>query len=126
MSEPSSPPAKQPLNPWSIWIPIIMVMLGVVVFYNWLIFRQRQEMDLAKAEAAGMPSRPPIMSRLSNDLELTERSGKKVHLAELRGKILVTSWRADHHRVCVALYARHRTAQARISESFNHRLHIQA
>jgi cytochrome oxidase Cu insertion factor (SCO1/SenC/PrrC family) len=39
-----------------------------------------------------MPSRPPIMSRLSSDLELTERSGKKVHLAELKGKILVTSW----------------------------------
>ena len=30
MSEASSPPAKRPLNPWSIWIPIIMVMLGIV------------------------------------------------------------------------------------------------
>ena len=92
MSEPVSPPAKRSLNPWSIWIPIIMVILGIVVFYNWLIFRQRQEMDRVKAEAAGAPSRPPIMSRLATDLELTERSGKKVHLAELKGKILVTSW----------------------------------
>jgi len=88
----ASPPAKQPLNPWSIWIPIIIATLGVVVFYNWLIFRQRQELDRAKAEAAGQPSRPPIMNRLSSDLELVERSGKTVHLAELKGKILVAAW----------------------------------
>ncbi|MBK8094318.1 MAG: SCO family protein [Verrucomicrobiaceae bacterium] len=91
MSAPEPAP-KAPLNPWSIWIPIIIITLGIVVFYNWLIFRQRQEMDRVKAESAGQAARPAIMSRLTDDLELTERSGKIVHLAELRGKILVASW----------------------------------
>lgn len=87
-----SPNSKRPLNPWSIWIPIIIAALGIVVVYNWLISLQHKEYERAKAAAAGLPTRPPIMSRLSDDLELVERSGKTVHLAELKGKILVTSW----------------------------------
>ncbi len=83
---------KPPINPWSIWIPVIIAALGLVVCYNWLINLQRKEHDRMKAVAAGEPSRPPIMSRLNTDLELTERSGKTVHLNDLRGKILVASW----------------------------------
>ena len=89
---PSPAPPSRSIHPISIWIPIIIAALGIVVFYNWLIFRQRQEMDRQKAEAAGAAARPPIMSRLGDDLELVERDGKTVHLAELKGKILVASW----------------------------------
>ncbi|MBE7496744.1 MAG: SCO family protein [Verrucomicrobiaceae bacterium] len=88
----SPPPPKAPLNPWSIWIPIIIAALGLVVCYNWLISLQQKEHERQKAAAAGQPSRPPIMTRLTDDLELVERSGKTVHLAELKGKILVAAW----------------------------------
>lgn len=76
----SPPPAK--LSPWTIWVPIIIAALGIVVFYNYLIYRSRiDNLD-----------RPPVLGRLEKDLELTERSGKKVHLEELKGKVLVISW----------------------------------
>jgi len=76
------PPAKVPLHPLSIWAPIIIAVLGIVVFYNYLIYRSR----------ADLKDRPPVLGRLEKDLELTERSGKKVHLEELKGKVLVVSW----------------------------------
>ncbi|MES2507894.1 MAG: SCO family protein [Verrucomicrobiota bacterium] len=84
MSQPTSDP-KPSLTPWAIWIPIIFAVLGVVVFYNYLIAMQ----DQAKSEDK---NRPAILGRLERDLELTERDGRKVHLDELRGKVLVTSW----------------------------------
>jgi cytochrome oxidase Cu insertion factor (SCO1/SenC/PrrC family) len=78
-----TPKAKrEPLHPLSIWAPIIIAVLGIVVFYNYLIYRSR----IDKAD------RPPILGRLEKDLELTERSGKKVHLEELKGKVLIVSW----------------------------------
>ena len=76
-------PAKPKLSPWTIWAPIIIAVLGIVVFYNYLIYRSRIDNDV---------DRPPILGRLEKDLELTERSGKKVHLADLKGKVLVISW----------------------------------
>lgn len=78
----NQPPAKTPLHPLSIWAPIIIAMLGIVVFYNYLVYRSR--IDNA--------DRPPVIGRLEKDLELTERSGKTVHLSELKGKVLVISW----------------------------------
>ena len=79
----NEPPAKAPLHPLSIWAPIIIAVLGIVVFYNYLIYRSRIDNDV---------NRPAILGRLEKDLELTERSGKKVHLEELKGKVLVISW----------------------------------
>ncbi|MBB5037823.1 SCO family protein [Prosthecobacter dejongeii] len=84
MSQPLSP-SKPSLTPWAIWIPIIIAVLGVVVFYNYLIAMQQQ----AKSEDK---NRPAILGRLERDLELTERDGRKVHLDELRGKVLLVSW----------------------------------
>lgn len=81
MSSPSTPTPSR-LSPWTIWVPIIIAVLGVVVFYNYLIYRSR----IDKVE------RPPVLGRLEKDLELTERSGKKVHLSDLKGKVLVISW----------------------------------
>lgn len=84
MSQPLSTP-KPSLTPWAIWIPVIIAVLGVVVFYNYLIAMQQQ----AKSEDK---NRPAILGRLERDLVLTERDGRKVHLDELRGKVLLTSW----------------------------------
>lgn len=80
MIPPVAPPKS--VNPWTIWIPIIIIMLGAVVFYNYLV---QQSMKKEK-------DRPPLLGRLENDLDLTERSGKAVHLHDLRGKILVAGY----------------------------------
>lgn len=82
---PSSAPPPSKLSPWTIWVPVIIAVLGVVVFYNYLIYRSKMD---KKAEV----ERPAILGRLEKDLELTERSGKKVHLSDLKGKVLIISW----------------------------------
>ncbi|MBX7206898.1 MAG: SCO family protein [Verrucomicrobiaceae bacterium] len=84
MSQPDTQPDPAPrsVNPWTIWIPIIIIMLGGVVFYNYL-WQQSMKRD---------KDRPPYLGRLENDLELTERSGKSVHLAELRGKVIIAGY----------------------------------
>ncbi len=95
------PPAEDErrINPWTLWIPIIFILLGIVVFYNYLIYNSLEEKK-AQAAREGLQSgnpgattdRPAYMGRLEKDLELTERTGKTVHLADLRGKILIASW----------------------------------
>lgn len=73
------PPPSKPINPWTIWIPVILMALGSVVLYNYLVTQSFKKQH----------DRPPILGRLEKDLELTERSGRRVRLGELRGKILV-------------------------------------
>jgi protein SCO1 len=77
--------SEKRINPWSIWVPIIMIVLGLVVMYNYLLSMQ------VKAQREEV-NRPPITSRLEKDVEFEERSGKKVHLADLRGKMVVFAW----------------------------------
>lgn len=97
MSDPT-PPAEAPkINPWTLWVPIIMIALGIVVFYNYLIYTSLEAKKTKSTNADGTATergseRPAFMGRLERDLELTERSGKTVHLADLRGKILLASW----------------------------------
>jgi protein SCO1/2 len=68
------------INPWTLWVPIIMIVLGIVVLYNYLIMQQlEREKD-----------RPAYMTRLETDLDnLTERSGKQVKLSDLKGKVMI-------------------------------------
>lgn len=83
MSE-SDAPTKS-INPWTLWVPIIMMTLGVVVFFNYLDYIDRQAKGKEK-------DRPPFAWKLELDLDgLTERSGKAVKLADLRGKVLLFS-----------------------------------
>jgi cytochrome oxidase Cu insertion factor (SCO1/SenC/PrrC family) len=93
MSDDPTPPAPRTINPWTLWIPIIMICLGVVVLYNYLIFNSMQaKSDMITLSDGTVIKRPPLMGRLEKDMEFTERSGKKVNLAELKGKILIASW----------------------------------
>lgn len=94
MSTNEPPPEAPRINPWTLWVPIIFIVLGVVVFYNYLIYTSLEaEKSKGKmGELAPQAERPSYLGRLEKDLELTERSGKTVHLAELRGKILLASW----------------------------------
>lgn len=78
MSEPSS--NKAPINPLTIWVPVILMVLGIVVFYNYVVMQNlKTEKD-----------RPAFMTRLESDLDgLKERSGKEVKLGDVKGKVLV-------------------------------------
>jgi|JI6StandDraft_1071083.scaffolds.fasta_scaffold00936_13 protein SCO1/2 len=92
-ADPTAPSDQRKINPWTLWIPIIMIALGVVVLYNYLIFNSMQALEDKITLANGtVIKRPPLMGRLEKDLEFTERSGKKVNLAELKGKIIIASW----------------------------------
>lgn len=90
---PAPLPEKRPINPWTLWIPLIMIALGVVVLYNYLIFNsiQKKEDKITLADGTAI-HRPPFMGRLETDMEFTERSGKKVHLSDIKGKIIIASW----------------------------------
>ncbi|MDI1315407.1 SCO family protein [Prosthecobacter sp.] len=104
-------PAKTKLSPWTIWVPIIISVLGIVVFYNYLIYRSRIDNDV---------NRPPILGRLEKDLDLTERSGKPVHLADLKGKVLVLSWVFTRcPRGCAAVVAKLKKLQGEFANEPN-------
>jgi protein SCO1/2 len=84
MDQPNSAPSPKRVSPLAIWIPIIMIMLGGVVFYNYLVtqsLKQPKEKD-----------RPPYLGRLEKDLILTERSGETVQLSQLKGKFIVAGY----------------------------------
>ena len=84
METSSNPPAQKKVSPLAIWIPIILIMLGGVVFYNYLVaqsLKPSQDKD-----------RPPLLGRLEKDLILTERSGKTVQLSQLKGKFIVAGY----------------------------------
>ena len=81
-----SPAPKPSIHPFTIWIPVILITLGLVVFWNYLVKLQKE-----KAQP-----RLPILSRLEKNLSLTERSGRTVELKELKGKVLVACWVYTH------------------------------
>ncbi len=84
MNEPSNRP---PIHPLTIWIPVIVIALGMVVFWNYLVKLQQEKYQ---------PEHLPKLSRLEKNLVLTERSGKTVELKELKGKVLVACWVYTH------------------------------
>jgi protein SCO1/2 len=60
---------QTPLSPWSIWMPIIIAVLGIVVFYNWLIYRS--------AHRQRREGRPPIRSWPSRKRPRTHRAQRQ-------------------------------------------------
>lgn len=106
-----SPPPQTKLSPWTIWVPIIIAAMGIAVFYNYLSYRTYID---NKAD------RPPVLGRLEKDLELTERSGKTVHLADLKGKVLVISWVFTRcPRGCAAVIAKMKKLQEEFGSNSN-------
>ncbi len=75
-------PARPPIRPLTIWIPIVLIALGLVVFWNYLFKLKRDRLS----------DRLPIERRLEKNLTLTERSGRTVELKDLKGKVLVACW----------------------------------
>jgi len=81
-SHPAEPPAKQPLNPLSIWIPVILIALGLVVFWNYL----------NKLKHEQLTPRLPILSRLEKNFTFTDQNAQQVELQQAKGKIIVACW----------------------------------
>jgi protein SCO1/2 len=78
----SRPPGPPRINPLTLWIPVILVVGGLVVFWNYLV-KLKTEKD---------QPRLPIHSRLEKNFAFTERSGQTVELAALKGKVIITCW----------------------------------
>lgn len=68
---------------YTVWGTIIIMVLGLVVWYNYIVAGSLEE----RAE-----TRLPLIHRLEDNLILTERSGETVELAQLRGKVLVAAY----------------------------------
>ena len=74
---------ERQINPWSLWIPIIIIVMGVVILYNYLVMQTMQKEK----------DRPAYFTRLEHNLKgLTERSGKQVELNDLRGKVILMAY----------------------------------
>jgi protein SCO1 len=72
---------KPKIAPWTIWIPIIIMALGVVVFFNWA----------ADQAIKSKSDRPPYSHKLEQDLELIEKTGKTVRMEQLKGKVILAA-----------------------------------
>ena len=82
MTEPheSSSQAFSPVRFWLITVTVIAAVVGLSLFSGKLL-------DQA------LPSNPlPVLATIKGDLEATERSGAKVRLSELRGKVVVAAY----------------------------------
>jgi protein SCO1/2 len=85
---PSTPPAPLPDRPSSkgttVMILMIIIALGMVVSYNWLLSIQRQERE----------ARLPMQGRVETDpLPVwLDQNGKERHLEQLKGKVVVVSY----------------------------------
>ena len=98
-------PAKPRIHPLTIWVPIIIAVLGLVVFEAYLL-RLKEEKMRDRSSADGGENRLPVLSRLEKNLALTERSGKTVELKDLKGKLLVASYVYTHcPRACPGVIA---------------------
>ena len=75
---PDPKPAARRINPWTVWVLVLIVALGVVVGANLV----------AKSLSKGNPTdgRPRYLGRVEKTPELIERSGRKVTLGEMAGK----------------------------------------
>jgi cytochrome oxidase Cu insertion factor (SCO1/SenC/PrrC family) len=81
------PIPRKKVHPWTVPGLLIVVALGFVVGYNYLV-----NTALKTNEMAGASGRLPYMSRLEQNLKLQEKSGEAVELMELKGKVLIASF----------------------------------
>jgi cytochrome oxidase Cu insertion factor (SCO1/SenC/PrrC family) len=72
-------------NPWTVLFPILIIGLGLVVFYNYYLYTTGQSQGEKK-------DRPPYLNKAEDDIILTERDGREVRMSELRGKTLLIAW----------------------------------
>jgi len=86
MSTTTAPAPSPKIHPLTIWVPVIIMVLGLVVFWNYLV---KMQQDKATPHL-------PIIGRLEKNISFTERSGKTVELKDLQGKVIVACWVYTH------------------------------
>jgi cytochrome oxidase Cu insertion factor (SCO1/SenC/PrrC family) len=83
MPENASPVSRR-INPWTVWMLVIIIALGVVVGAN-VVKQSMQNADPTQG-------RPRLLGRIEVTPERIERSGRKVTLAELAGSTYIASY----------------------------------
>jgi len=83
-SHPHQTPQNRSFQPLTVWICVLIIVLGVVVGVNYV--RMLQERDLSPNAP------PPKMKQVEKDMMFTERSGEEVRLDNLRGRNLLMAY----------------------------------
>ena len=113
MSDSNNPQAIRKVNPVTIWGVIIIIVLGMVVGFNYVVYKLRAEQRMKMTDNAP----PPKIGRLEDDLEAIERSGRNVKLSELRGKITVIGYVFTRcPRGCAGLVAQMKVLQKKFGK----------
>lgn len=85
MKEESIPvdPAEEPrkINPWSVWMLVIIMVGGVLVFFNYKLMLERQAEEY----------RPPMIKRIDENFLFTRQDGKQVSVGDLEGRVWLVS-----------------------------------
>jgi len=76
--------SQRRIHPLSIWLPILIIVLGLVVGWNYMMHLKLKEKN--------PDARPPLINRLEKDIQLIERSGRTVRLSELAGDVYLVSY----------------------------------
>ena len=84
MPAPASTPPPSRINPWTVWTLVIILALGVVVGANVI------QQSLRHSNPGD--GRPRFLGRVERTPEMIERSGQKVSLADLAGKVYVACY----------------------------------
>ena len=92
----------------TVWALVIVMLLGVVVTYNYLL-RNRFEY---------VSERPAFKGKLEKDLVALNRTGKEVALGSLRGKVWVASYLfTDCPKQCIGVARKMAELQERFGEN---------
>jgi len=87
MSKQAPPSPEKQINPWSVYGLAIIIALGFVVGWNYLVFQSKRELN------AMSERRLPMLSRLDSDIKVTSSQGETFFLGDkAKGKVLVTSY----------------------------------
>ena len=72
---------KRRINPWSVWMLILIMLGGLVVFYNYNLTLKRQAEEY----------RPAMVKRIDENFLFTRHDGQKVSVGDLEGKVWLVS-----------------------------------
>ena len=72
---------KSRINPWSIGLIIVMMLGGLLIYYNYLQELLRQD-----------DGRPAYYAALTTNLNAVEQSGEEVSLEQLKGKVYLLNY----------------------------------
>jgi protein SCO1/2 len=81
MTEADQQAPQRRINPWSVWLLILIMLGGIFVFYNYVLTLERQSEDY----------RPGKVKRIDENFLFTRHDGKQVTTGDLEGKVWLVS-----------------------------------